>query len=63
MPVYFIHLSSSIANHVTDNARFSTHDKQDLIRNAVKTAPMNSASELIKNVQDSPTKKIDSKLK
>ena len=36
---------------------------QDFVRKAVKTASMNTASELIKNVQDSPTKKIDTKLK
>ena len=29
----------------------------------MKTAPINTASELIKNVQDSPTKQIDPKLK
>ena len=37
--------------------------EQDFVRKAVKTAPMNTASELIKNVQDSPTKQIDPKLK
>ena len=45
-----------------DHAKFLTHYKQDLIRNAVKTAPMKTASELIKNVQGSPMKKIDPKL-
>ena len=34
-----------------------------MIRSAVKTVPMNTVSELIKNVQDLPTKKIDTNLK
>ena len=56
MPGHFtlrIHAKHTAADHATDNAKFLTHD------NAVKTAPMNTASELMKNVHDSPTKKID----
>ena len=61
-----IHAELTAADHATDHAKFLTRYKQDLIRNAVKSAPMNTASELITNVQDSPlspTKKIDPKLK
>ena len=61
--ILHIHAEHTAANHATDHAKFLIHDKQDLIRNTVKTVPMNTASELIKNVQDSPTKKIDPKLK
>ena len=50
-------------HHATDNSRFLTRDKQDLIRNAAKTAPKNTAHELIKKAQKTPTKKIDPKLK
>ena len=66
MPCQFIlhmHEEHNAADYATDHAKFLTHDKQGLIRNAVKTAPMNTASELIKNVQDSSTKKINPKLK
>ena len=56
MPGQFIlhtHAEHTAADHATDHAKFLTHDKQNLIRKAVKTAPMNTASELIKNVQES----------
>ena len=61
--ILHIHAEHTAANHATDHAKFLIEDKQDLIRNTVKTVPMNTTSELIKNVQDSPTKKIDPKLK
>ena len=51
MPCQFIlhmHQEHTAADYATDHAKFLTHDKQGLIRNAVKTAPMNTASELIK---------------
>ena len=49
--------------HSTYSCRTYGSRSRNRIHSAVKTAPMNTASELIKNVQDSPTKKIDPKLK
>ena len=50
-------------NHVEDKAKFLTHQQRSLVATAVKLAPMNSASQLLMRVQDSPTKKIDAALK
>ena len=61
--ILHIHAEHTAADHATDHAKFLTHNKQNLIRNAIKTVPMNTASALIKNIQDSPTHKIDPKLK
>ena len=56
-------MEHTAADHKDDSSRYLSVDKQDFVRKAVKTAPMNTAAELIKNVQDSPTKQIDPKLK
>ena len=60
--ILHIHEKHTEAYHATDHTKFLTHYKQDLIRNAVETAQMTIASELIKFVLDSPMKKIDPKL-
>ena len=39
-----------------ETSRYLSVDKQDFVREAVKNAPMSTAAELIKNVQDSHTK-------
>ena len=62
-PGQFILYVHAKQDHKEDKAKVLKYDTQDFIRKAVKTAPMNTSSELIKNVQDSPTKKIDQKLK
>ena len=46
-------------NHVEDKVKFLTHQERSLVATALKLAPMNSASQLLARVQDSPTKKID----
>ena len=61
--ILYIHAEHTAEDHKADKAKFLKYDTQEFIRKAVKTAPMNTASELIKNVQDSPTKQIDPKLK
>ena len=61
--ILYIHAEHTAADHKDDGSRYLSVDKQDFVRKAVKTAPMNTAAELIKNVQDSPTKQIDPKLK
>ena len=61
--ILYIHAEHTAADHKDDSPRYLTVDKQDFVRKAVKTAPMNTTSELIKNVQDSPTNQIDPKLK
>ena len=58
-----VHAEHTSEVHKGDKAKFLKYNTQDSIRKAVKTAPMNTASKLNKNVQDSPTKKIDLKLK
>ena len=50
-------------NHTEDKAKFLTHQQRSLVATAVKLAPMNSASQLLMRVQDSPTKKIDAAMK
>ena len=50
---------STFRRNKDDSSRYLSIDKQDFVRKAVKTAPMNAAAELIKNVQGSPTKQID----
>ena len=55
--VYFI------IDRETDNAKFLTHDAQDLIRNVIKTAQRNTATELITNVQDLRARKLIPSLK
>ena len=59
--ILYIHAERTAADHKDDSSRYLSVDKQDFVRKA-KTAPMNTAAELIKNVQDLPTKKIDPKL-
>ena len=59
----YVHAEHTTEDHKEDKANFLKYDTQDFIRKAVKTAPMNIASDLIKNVQDSSTKKIEPKLK
>ena len=49
--ILYVHAEQTAADHKDDNSRFLSVDKQDFVRKAVKTAPMNTASELIKNVQ------------
>ena len=59
--ILYIHAEHTSADHQDDSSRYLSQafDKQDFVRKAVKTAPINTASELIKNMQDSPTKQID----
>ena len=57
------HAGHTVADHKDDRSRYLSVDKQDLFRKAIKTAPMNTAAELIKNAQDSPIKQVDAKLK
>ena len=66
----YIHAEHTAANHRDDSSRYLSVDKQGFVRKAMKTAPnaahehtVNTAAKLIKNVQDSPTKQIDPKLK
>ena len=54
--IFYIHVEHTSADHKDDSSRYLSVDKQDFVRKAVKTAPMNTAAKLIKNVQDSPTK-------
>ena len=44
-------------------AKFLSHQQMSLITTAVKLAPLQTSGERIRNVQDSPTKHIDAKLK
>ena len=46
-----------------DSSKFLKAEQRKFIPNAVKIAPLQTASELIRNVQTSPTKAIDPKLK
>ena len=61
--ILYIHAEHTSSDHKDDSPKYLTVDKQDFVRKAVKTAPMNTAAKLIKNVQDLPTKQIDPKLK
>ena len=61
--ILYVHAEHTADDHQRDNSKYLSYETQDLIRSAVRTAPMNSASELIKSTQDSPTKRIDPKLK
>ena len=61
--ILFIHTEHTTADHKDDSSRYLSVDEQDFVHKAVKTAPLKTAAELIKNVQDSPTKQIDSTLK
>ena len=56
----YIHAEHTTAEHKDDSSRYLSVDKQHFARKAVKTAPMNIAAKLIKNVEleDSPTKQI-----
>ena len=46
-----------------DSGKYLTFQQKSFIANAVKVAPLQTGSELIRNVQDSPTKAIDHKYK
>ena len=63
--ILFIYKSHTAADHVShkDQAKFLSHQQKDMIASAVKIAPLQTSGELIRDVQDSPTKKIDAKLK
>ena len=59
-PCQFILYVHTAEDHKEYKAKFLKYNTQDfirkaVIRKAVKTAPMNTASELIKNLQDSCT--------
>ena len=56
--IIYIHAEHTTADHGTDKANFLTRDKQDLRRNNFKTAPINTASELIKTVSVQDQKSI-----
>ena len=57
--------SHTAADHLSekDKAKYLSHQQMSLIASAVKLAPLQTSGELIRNVQDSPTKHIDAKLK
>ena len=57
--------SHTAADHLSekDKSKYLSHQQMSLISSAVKLAPLQTSSELIHNVQDSPTKHIDAKLK
>ena len=63
--ILFISNSHTAADHVAekDKAKFLSHQQMSLIASAVKIAPLQTSGELIRNVQDSPTKHIDAELK
>ena len=63
--ILFIPNSHIAADHVgeKDKAKFLSHKEMNLIATAVKLAPLQTSGELTRNVQDSPTKHIDAKLK
>ena len=48
--ILYIHVEHTAADHKDDSSRYLSVDKQDFVREAVKTAPVNTAAELIKNV-------------
>ena len=53
------------ADHVAtkDHSKYLKHAQRNMIATAVKIAPLQSAGELIRNVQNSPTKEIDAALR
>ena len=53
------------ADHVAtkDHSKYLTHAQRNMIATAVKIAPLQSAGELVRNVQNSPTKQIDAALR
>ena len=65
LTILFILNSHTAADHIFENdrAKFLSHQKESLIATAVKLSPLQTSGELILNVQDSPTKHIDAKLK
>jgi hypothetical protein len=63
--ILYISQKHTASDHVSqkDKAKYLSHQQMDMIASAVKFAPLQTSGELIRNVQDSPTKKIDAKLK
>ena len=60
----FVANMHSAADHENkDRSKFLKAEQRKFISDAVKIAPLQTASELIRNVQTSPTKAIDPKLK
>ena len=60
----FVANMHSAADHENkDRSKFLKAEQRKFIADAVKIAPLQTASELIRNVQTSPTKAIDPKLK
>jgi hypothetical protein len=53
----------SLADHENESAKFLSQKQKAFIAAAVKIAPMQTASQLLQNIQDSPTKAIDRTLK
>ena len=53
----------SLADHENESAKFLSQKQKAFIASAVKIAPMQTASQLLQNIQDSPTKSIDRTLK
>ena len=60
-----VHKAHTAQDHVSerDSGKFLKFQQKSLIAGAVKVAPLQTASEFLRNVQDSLTKKIDHKLK
>ena len=56
--VLYIHAEHTAADHKDDSSRYLSVYKQDFVLKAVKTAPMNTASELIKCKTRPPSKSI-----
>jgi hypothetical protein len=63
--ILYVADAHTAADHVPekDDSKFLKFHTKALIATAVKVAPLQSATELIRNVQDSPTKHIDPQLK
>jgi hypothetical protein len=63
--ILFFHKAHSARDHVCerDQSKYLTFQQKSFIATAVKIAPLQTGSELIRNVQDSPTKAIDHKYK
>ena len=49
----------SQADHENESVKFLSQKQKAFIASAVKIAPMQTASQLLQNIQDSPTKSID----
>ena len=49
----------SQADHANESVKFLSQKQKAFIASAVKIAPMQTASQLLQNIQDSPTKSID----